>query len=157
MSPSAYKLLYVLPLTRRSTCCLFSTSICKAMPRTPSTSSTKWKDYINHKDTEEGSDVVLTTRFGGIRLDSMNKGIVRDEVMIVGNLSKTTESDENNNSDLFFEHDVPSEIKEYNSYTVKNDKNDIPYDEHIQEDISSKISSVKRNESFSRKRICTNG
>ena len=55
----------------------FATSACLRWPRAPKDDrreSQKWKQYLDDKDTrlEQSDDVVAETRFGTIRLDSMN-------------------------------------------------------------------------------------
>jgi hypothetical protein len=122
MSLSTSKIIHLLPLTRYGTNKLFSTTVCRTLPRAPSTSSSKWKDFVNRKDPGEEGENLVSTNFGGVRLDSMNERTVNEEVMTVGNLIDKTESTQSNNSDPFHEQNQPIESKLYEPNNVKKDK-----------------------------------
>ena len=107
-SQSLLKTVHVLCLSRKSAIRLLSVSSCNTYPRTPSTAESKWGDYLNRKSNPEGSETILTTKFGGIRLDSMNTDR-NEEGMTVGSLSNIAESEESTNSDFYFESETPSQ------------------------------------------------
>ena len=137
MSVSTSKIIHLLPLTRHGTSKLFSTTMCKSLPRAPSTSSPKWKDFVNRKDPGEEGENVVSTNFGGIRLDSMNERTVNEEVMTVGNLTDKTESTQISNSDPFHEQNQPIESKLYEPNNVKKGK---LFNEHyVEQDLVTSI------------------
>merc|ERR1712156_641044 len=95
---------------------LFSISSCKLYPRAPSTSESKWRDYINRKQNSgDGSEKILNTKFGGVRLDSMNVE-KNEEAMTVGSLTNITEPNEN--TEFYFENESPSKSILYQDYKV---------------------------------------
>ena len=119
-SQSLLKTVHVLCLSRKSAIRLLSVSSCNTYPRTPSTAESKWGDYLNRKSNPEGSETILTTKFGGIRLDSMNTDR-NEEGMTVGSLSNIAESEESTNSDFYFESETPSQSTLYEVNKIKHE------------------------------------